>query len=101
MFIRTEITLSDGDKYISQKSPTGDAKRENIFAVAYGAGRTISGMESFPKYTLGDSLCGLFNYEYSLQNPELMARRIRDEDENEWNALQDVLKEIFNAEKGC
>ncbi len=70
-------------------------KREKIFAVAYGVGRSITGTTSYEEYALVDSLYSLFNYEYPLQNAELGARRVNPE---EWEKLKNILKEILMFE---
>ena len=38
------------------KNKINDFKRDNIFAVAYGAGRSVTGTESYEEYALVDSL---------------------------------------------
>ena len=97
--IKTKITLDDNNESIEQGSPER-LTREDIFAVAYGSGRTIRGTESYEEYALVDSLYTLFNYEYGLQNVELGARRVQSEgkDESEWNKLKGILKEVLQLE---
>ena len=73
-------------------------KKEKIFAVAYGAGRSVTGTESYEKYALVHSLYTLFNYEHFLQNAELGARRVNSHDPEEWEKLTDILKEILMFE---
>ena len=106
--VRTRIKLEGDNESISQDVFLGDCvnkkgkhkeakdfRRSRIFAVAYGAGRSVSGTESYENYRLVDSLYTLFRYEQSLQNAELGARRIefhsREERENLWNALKKIL----------
>ena len=97
--IKTEITSDGNNESIKQDSPER-LTREDIFAVAYGSGRTIRGTESYEEYALVDSLYTLFNYEYGLQNVELGARRVQSEgkDESEWNKLKGILKEVLQLE---
>ena len=109
--VRTRIKLEGNNESISQDVFHGDCvnkkgkhkeaedfERDRIFAVAYGAGRSVSGTESYEEYTLVDALYTLFNYEHSLQNAELGARRIRFHSEEEWENLRNTLKEILMME---
>ena len=106
--VRTRIKREGDNESISQDVFHGDCvnkkdkhkeakdfRRSRIFAVAYGAGRSVSGTESYEDYRLVDALYTLFRYEQSLQNAELGARRIefhsREERENLWNALKKIL----------
>ena len=103
-----EVTLKDSndskhtikttikrDGKVTQK-PKPEGKTEKIFAVGYGASRAIIGnIEGFSEYNLADSLYSLFNYEYGLQNPELVARRIKDYSIDEWDKCEKLLKEIL------
>ncbi len=100
--VTTEIELVDNNESISQKvyPDDGNFKREDIFAVAYGAGRSVTGTESYKKYALVHSLYTLFSYEHVLQNPELGARRVGDHTkEGEWERLQEILKEVLMLEE--
>ena len=75
-------------------------KRKDIFAVAYGAGRSVMGTtESHEEYTLVDALYTLFKYERPLQKAELCARRIQGHPGEEWENLQDALKKILMMEE--
>ena len=109
--VRTRIKLEGNNESISQDVFHGDCvnkkgkhkeakdfERDRIFAVAYGAGRSVSGTESYEEYTLVDALYTLFNYEHSLQNAELGARRIRFHSEKEWENLRNILKKILMME---
>ena len=111
--VRTRIKLEGNNESISQDVFHGDCvnkkgkhkeakdfERDRIFAVAYGAGRSVSGTESYEEYTLVDALYTLFNYEHSLQNAELGARRIRFHSEKEWENLRNILKKILMMEDG-
>ena len=76
-------------------------KRKDIFAVAYGAGRSVTGTESYEGYTLVDALYTLFKYDarQSLQDAELCVRRIQGHSDDEWKNLQDALKKILMMEE--
>ena len=97
--IKTIITLEGSNESISQKISPADKNnklnREDIFAVAYGSGRTMSGTESYEEYAIVDSVYTLFNYEHGLQNAELGARRIKDHAKKQWEKLTGILKEIL------
>ena len=106
--VRTRIKLEGNNESISQDVFRGDCvnkrgkheeaedfKRDKIFAVAYGAGRSVSGTESYEEYRLVDALYTLFRYEHSLQNAELGARRIGFQSKNELGNLWDALKKIL------
>ena len=114
--VRTRIRLEGNNESISQDVFLGDCvgerdeknekskiknfkKRKNIFAAAYGAGRSVSGTESYEEYTPVDALYTLFKYEHSLQDAELGARRIRDHSREEWENLRDSLKKILMMEE--
>jgi hypothetical protein len=49
---------------------------ENIFVSAYGAGMRTRGSSDFGEYVAVDAVYPLFNYDVSLQNPELAFRRL-------------------------
>ena len=107
-----EVTLKDtqNNKYTITTKIEGDNEavsqttnpeitqniRRKISAVAYGASRSIMGTESYNGYTLVDSLYTLFNYDASLQNAELGARRIKDHNSGgEWEKTQKILKKVL------
>ena len=97
--IKTTIELKGNSEILSQKvfrlqnnesklinQDTEDNIRKKIFAVGYGAGRSVIGSKSYDEYALVDSIYSLFNYSLAiLQNAELAMRRIKDS----------VLKETF------
>ena len=95
--IKTQIEREGDNESISQKvyPDDGSFKREDIFAVAYGAGRSMTGTESYEKYALVDSLYTLFNYGHPLQNAELAASRVKIHSEDEWTDLQNILKKVL------
>ena len=71
---------------------------KKIFAVAYGSGRRIVGTDSYEEYAIVDALFSLFDYDYSLQNPELIARRVASNDPTQWEVIKDGLKNILMLE---
>lgn len=104
--IRTSIKVKGDSESVSQelvgkssRSETRDADsdsvRERVFAAAYGAGRSITGTKSYEQYATVDAVYTLFNYEYPLQNPELVAFRIRIASEDEWKKLKNTLKKVL------
>ena len=112
--IETRIEQRDGkNESISQDVFIGDCigvnkddknkidnfKRDNLFAVAYGAGRSVEGDRSYEEYALVDSLYTLFKYEHPLQNAELGASRVKiHAKKREWRKLQSILKEVLMLE---
>ena len=107
-----EVTLKDtqNNKYTITTKIEGDNEavsqttnpeitqniRRKISAVAYGASRSIMGTESYNGYALIDSLYSLFNYDASLQNAELGARRIKGHNSGgEWEKTQKILKKVL------
>ena len=106
--IKTEISLKGNSESVSQTICPLNSKNETtkeigvkelnnirnkIFAIGYGSGRTITGTESYEEYAVVDSVYGLFNYKYPLQNAELGAWRIKSE--KNLDELEDCLKEIL------
>ena len=75
-----------------------DFEREDVFAVAYGAGRSVRGTESYEEYALVDSVYTLFNYKYALQNAELGASRVKLHSDDEWRKLEGTLKKVLMLE---
>lgn len=65
----------EGAILIEQKVPNG-FPRDRIFVCGYGSGRRGFGTQDYADFALKNSLGTLFNYDMSLQNPELAFRRI-------------------------
>jgi len=61
-----------------QTEPREQFPRENIFVCGYGAQRIVLPGTSYDKYILRNALLPLFDYETSLQNPELILLRQDD-----------------------
>jgi energy-coupling factor transporter ATP-binding protein EcfA2 len=58
--------------------PSKDFPWDGIFACGYGSARRSFGSKDVADYATIDAVYTLFNYDESLQNPELVLRRIRD-----------------------
>ena len=81
--IKTKLSRSSSgdvnvDQNVSEFFPW-----EKVFVCGYGAGRSAYGTEDYDRYSTVNSVYSLFNYESSLQNPELVLRRLKDEIEIE------------------
>ncbi len=77
MYTQLLITNKNGRESIEQyKSKPENFPLDDVFACGYGAGRTIIGTRSYPKYRTIDSVYSLFDYEMPLQNTELTLRRL-------------------------
>ncbi len=79
-----------------------------IFAVGYGAGLRTEGNEDYSQYFTADAVYSLFKYTQTLQNPELIWRRLvniavemaddgeeQGAEENVNNAIEEKLKEAL------
>lgn len=51
---------------------------DQFFVCGYGAGRGVAGADTYSRYSVTDSVYTLFRYDQTLQNSELMVRRIKD-----------------------
>ena len=110
--VKTSIRLEDDEESIYQEVSPGDCvggkknkgkaenfERNKIFAVGYGARRSVEGLKYYEEYASVDSLYTLFNYEFPLWNPEVGASRVERYSPPEWEKLQHVLKEVLMLEK--
>ena len=78
-FIKT-ILIRDAEGNINlQKKYSQNFPHENLFVCGYGAMRRGFGTKDISSYSLFESMETLFDYEKSLQNPELVLRRIQAE----------------------
>lgn len=73
-----------GFEIVEQELKGPDGKLEQIefpwhriFIAAYGAGLRTEGTEDYAQYFAGDAVYTLFKYAHTLQNPELVWRRLR------------------------
>lgn len=76
--ITTSIVKSKSGDFEVIKRSEGTSKYipwKKIFACGYGANRSIEGDRVQENYSAADALYTLFNYKFSLLNPELMLRR--------------------------
>ena len=76
--ITTFITNDNGEEELEQKhSDASDqkAKSDEFFICGYGTQRTKFADKGFEAYSVFDALMPLFDYDVSLQNPELILRR--------------------------
>ena len=79
LFIETTITQTkSGYNTVKQKTQPTEFPWEKIFLCGYGAARTTFGTKDFSEYAYTDAVYTLFNYTASLQNPELVLRRLKD-----------------------
>jgi hypothetical protein len=81
--IRTNFTRSSSGDVDVDQTPSGSFPWQKVFVCGYGAGRSAYGTEDYDRYSTVNSVYSLFNYESSLQNPELVLRRLKDEIEIE------------------
>ncbi|NOX96422.1 MAG: AAA family ATPase [Alphaproteobacteria bacterium] len=70
--VEQKLTGPDGDTVDQIKFPW-----DRIFISAYGAGLRTEGTEDYAQYFAGDAVYTLFKYAHTLQNPELVWRRLR------------------------
>lgn len=68
---------------------------DDIFSCGYGAARGISGTRSYPRYRTIDSVYSLFDYEMTLQNSELILRRLQAENNSELSAILVLLDQVL------
>ena len=73
---RSQKQIAKDDK--GAEEITGSPGPQRPLVVAFGAGRSIEGSESSPRYSLADSAYMLFSYEGTFINPELTLRRLED-----------------------
>ena len=81
--IKTKLTRSSSGDVNVDQTPSEFFPWQKVFVCAYGAGRSVYATEDYDRYSTVNSVYSLFNYESSLQNPELVLRRLKDEIEIE------------------
>lgn len=75
--IITEIKRTpSGYTSVNQKTYPDTFPWEDIFVCGYGSARRGLGTKDFNEYGAIDAVYSLFNYDVSLQNPELIIRRL-------------------------
>lgn len=79
--ITTRIQKNESGDYdvAQEKHPKSNFPWSNIFVCGYGAHKGGYAMKPFNDYSSVDSVYTLFNYDASLQSPELTLRRIEPE----------------------
>lgn len=76
-FIETLLSKgASGDVEVRQTA-SESLPWQKIFVCAYGASRGVYGTEDQDSYSVVDSVYSLFNYKSTLQNPELVLRRLQ------------------------
>lgn len=74
--IKTVLTRKRGNTIELKKEIPDDLPLQRLFLCGYGALRRGFGDKSYQRYEIADSVRSLFDYGASLQNPELVFRRI-------------------------
>jgi GTPase SAR1 family protein len=74
--ITTVLTRRRGNVIELKKIVPDELPLQRLFVCGYGALRRGFGDKSYQRYELADSVRSLFDYSASLQNPELVFRRI-------------------------
>jgi predicted ATPase len=105
-FIETTIIKSETGSYeITQKTKPDPFPWDDIFVCGYGAARRAFGTRDFSEYFSVDAFYTLFNYDLTLQSPELVLRRLKDPDAHDghpidFEVLLDKLASILQLSKG-
>lgn len=75
--ITTQIVKTDADfEMLKQRNyPAKGFPWAKIFVSGYGANRRVEGDISYDSYLAANAVYTLFNYDYPIQNPELVLRR--------------------------
>ena len=64
---------------IDAQGTFSDSSRDKVFVCGYGAARRSFGDQGYRRYSVREATATLFNYDTKLQNPELILRRISDQ----------------------
>ncbi len=93
----TRITHSKLDHEIEEikKDIPNNFPWSDLFVCAYGPHRAMHGTNSYEEYAIADAVYTLFNYEWELQNPELIARRRGWENTKRLSKLRGQIAEIL------
>jgi internalin A len=97
--VETVLRRTKKGMVLIEQSAPPNFPRDQIFACAYGAGRLRFGTQDYAGYSLKNSLGTLFNYESSLQNPELAFRRIESQGVN-LNELTNAIDAVLMLQPG-
>lgn len=99
--IKTTIKANKGTGYSSVRQwSRQNIPWDGIFACGYGAARRGFGSKDVADYATIDSVYTLFNYDDTLQNPELVLRRTRDalaEQTGSSSKAKKEMKRLFEA----
>ncbi len=94
------ILRRDSNGLVSiEQNVSDNFPRSKIFACAYGASRRGFGSNDYEDYSLRNSLLTLFDYDSSLQNPELALRRIQAQGYN-INDITERIDSVLMLETG-
>lgn len=79
---------------------------DRVFASGYGAGIRVQGVQDYDYYLTVDAVYSLFRYDVLLHNPELIVRRLIDEDRKRngqspfaLTRLKDLLGSMLDLDK--
>ena len=68
------------DRVRQTTSPRNDFPWDELFVSGYGAGRGVTGTGDVSAYSAIDAVYNMFNYSEGLQNPELVIRRLMQQE---------------------
>jgi len=88
--LETKFRRDSGGKVSIQREVPLDFPAHQLFVCGYGAARRNFGTSDYPAYAPQHSLATLFNYETTMQNPELVLRRMLGRSGN----LQEITRKI-------
>ena len=72
---------------------------DDLFACAYGTGRSASGTGDIAGYSVISAVYNMFNYSEGLQNPELAFRRMSNERQNNLRSTLQKVLELGNGQE--
>ena len=82
--LATTIEKSDVDSELEilnrSTKMTKDFPWNEVFICGYGPSRVVEGTRSYSQYDVADAVYTLFQYDWALQNPELVVRRLTSGD---------------------
>lgn len=81
-------------------SEKGKFPWDNIFVCGYGSNRRTEGSLDNDKYSPADAVYTLFNYDWPLQNPELILRR-RAAKKSQQNRICRLIDDVLMLKKGA
>lgn len=81
--VTTHIKPDHGEETVAKRFNNPELYQKiknNIFLCGYGVQRSGEANRSFRKYSTMEAVYSLFNYESTLQNPEIIVRRLKKSD---------------------